>query len=101
MLLVIYFEDFCEDTNYFSLGWRQDAGGGQAAKKIAHTAKNVNFAAQNVNARRRAKRSEKAWRRAKMAQWRPGLGDRFYCKRYRKSYNAYSDCQNAYPAADE
>ena len=59
----------------------------------------MNFAAQNVNARRRAKRSEKARRRAKMAQWRPGLGERNSCKRYRKSCNAYSDRQNAHPSA--
>ena len=62
---------------------------------IAHSAKNVNFAAQNVNRPGPANRSQKARRRAQNAWRRHNLGDRNSCLGDRKSCNAYSDAENA------
>ena len=64
----------------------------KAARSIfAHCAQNVSFVADNVNGRGGANRSATARRRGENAFRHHCLGDRFFCKRYRKSCNAYCD----------
>ena len=58
---------------------------------FAHCAQNVSFVADNVNGRGGANRSATARRRGENAFRHHCLGDRFSCKRYRKSCNAYCD----------
>ena len=58
---------------------------------FAHCAQNVSFVADNVNGRGGANRSATARRRGENAFRHHCLGDRFFCKRYRKSCNAYCD----------
>ena len=69
----------------------------QGTWMIAHVINNVNFPAKNVNGLCPENRSETACRRAETALVGHTLGDRFSCKRYRKSCNAYSDRPMAYP----
>ena len=66
-------------------------------KKIAHSANNVSLAAKNVNSLCPSNRSSKAARGTETQCRRHCLGDRFSCKRYRKSCNAYRHAPIATP----
>ena len=70
---------------------RPDQWWKQGTWMIAHVINNVNFPAKNVNGLCPENRSETACRRAETAWVGHTLGDRFSCKRYRKSCNAYCD----------
>ena len=69
------------------------------AEFIAHCDDNVNFKAKNVKRRCAPNRSERAGRGMKNAFVRRTLGERNFCKRYRKSCIAYSAAENACPSA--